>query len=349
MAEENRYSANELREIMFEKDTLRPRDLADGLGIGEAALVAAQVGHGAIPIKASPDDIMPKLAPIGDVMALTRNNSAVIEKVGTYNNYQGGKHASMVLGDEIDLRLFPSHWVHAFAVETEAKSGLRKSIQVFDAAGDAVHKIYARDGSDLAAWDEMVGRISTGSTADTLDLSERRPIEAPKGDMAKASTLRAEWSKMTDTHQFFRLTSKLKMNRLGAYRIVGAPHATALDPSAFNSALLGLSKAEVPIILFVGNKGCIEIHWGPMLKMKEMGPWQNVLDPRFNLHLRQDHIVEVWRVEKPTRRGMAVSLECFDKDGRIIAQLFGHRRETDAADHYPAFLHTIKDLPELST
>jgi hypothetical protein len=35
---------------------------------------------------------------------------------------------------------------------------------------------------------------------------------------------------------------------------------------------------------FVGNRGCIQIHTGPVKNIKIMGPWLNVMDPGFNLH-----------------------------------------------------------------
>ena len=56
-----------------------------------------------------------------------------------------------------------------------------------------------------------------------------------------------------------------------------------------------------------------------------MGPSLNVLDPGFNLHLRADQLAEVWLVKKPTRHGMAVSIEAFDAEGMIIVQIFGQR------------------------
>ncbi len=104
---------------------------------------------------------------------------------------------------------------------------------------------------------------------------------------------------MTDTHQFLRLVSRLKINRLGAYRIAGAPFAVPLDPSALNAALIACAGSAVPVMIFVGNAGCIQIHGGRIETLKEMGPWQNVLDPRFNLHLRLDQVAELWLVESP--------------------------------------------------
>ena len=73
-------------------------------------------------------------------MALTRNEACVIEKDGMYSDYHPGEHATMTLNEGIDLRMFPRHWAHAYAVEEETEAGCRRSVQVFDAAGDAVHK-----------------------------------------------------------------------------------------------------------------------------------------------------------------------------------------------------------------
>jgi putative hemin transport protein len=52
----------------------------------------------------------------------------------------------------------------------------------------------------------------------------------------------------------------------------------------------------------------------------------NVLDPGFNLHLREDHIASAWVVKKPTVDGLVTSLELFDAQGDTIAMFFGERK-----------------------
>jgi putative hemin transport protein len=91
------------------------------------------------------------------------------------------------------------------------------------------------------------------------------------------------------------------------------------------SFFTAVSEAKQKVILFVGNRANIQIHWGEMENIKVMGPWLNVLDPRFNLHLRDDHVAEVYVIEKPTKRGPAVSIEAFSADGGLIFQCFGER------------------------
>ena len=66
------------------------------------------------------------------------------------------------------------------------------------------------------------------------------------------------------------------------------------------------------------------------------------MDPGFNLHLRSDHIAEVYEVRKPTKRGEALSVEAFDKDGAIILQIFGMR--TKDADHVADFGALVQGL-----
>jgi len=336
---------DEIRAFRTEHSSMRERDLADKLNISEAQLIAAYCGETTVRVDAHPDKIMGAAQTLGEVMALTRNPSCVHEKVGVYDNYHPGPHASMILTEDIDLRIFPSRWQHAFMVEKETDTGTRRSLQVFDAAGDAVHKIFLRDGSDVAAFDRAKTELRLEDQSQTLNVGMREPEEVPKSNIEKLDILQKEWTRMTDTHQFMRLTSKLKMNRLGAYRIAGEPFTRALAPASVNAMLRQVAASELEIMVFTGNRGCIQIHSGPIETLKSMGPWQNVLDPRFNLHLRLDHIAEAWAVEKPTQRGPAVSVEAFNADGGLIFQVFGVGNE--GRDCRPAWGKLVASLEGL--
>lgn len=338
-------TAAEIRSAITDNPKLRARDLADKIGVPEAQLLAARIGQGVTRIDAHPDRIIPAAYTLGEVMALTRNPSCVSEKVGIYENYHPGPHAAMVLTHDIDLRIFPSQWVHGFAVETETDHGVKRSLQIFDAAGDAIHKIHLRDGSNLSAWDRAKVDLALESGSDLLDLDERKPPEGAKSQPDKLDILRKEWLRMTDTHQFLRLCSKLKMNRLGAYRIAGAPHARALAPSAVPQMLEGVRDSGLEFMMFVGNRGCIQIHNGPIKTLKPMGPWLNILDPGHDMHLRQDHVAEVWAVDKPTQRGAALSVEAFDAAGNLIFQAFPVAKDDN--DHRPAWRALFETLHPL--
>lgn len=301
--------------------TLRPRDLAQQLGLPEAALAQAHLGCGATRIDPAPGRLIPAVTALGEVMALTRNESCVIEKVGTYNAFHDGRHAAMTTDPEIDLRMFPRHWVHGYAMERDG----HRSVQVFDGAGDAVHKIHLRPQSDLAAWRALCRDLARPGHEGLSDFGPRAPAEPPRAAGDRADALRAGWAAMTDTHQFNALIGRLAMNRLGAYRLVGRPHARPLAVAALEAMLRAVHAGGHRVMLFVGNPGCIQIHSGAIGPLRPSGPWLNILDSRFNLHLRADHVAEVWAVRKPTRQGAALSVEAFDKQGALILQGFGLR------------------------
>ena len=63
-----------------------------------------------------------------------------------------------------------------------------------------------------------------------------------------------------------------------------------------------------------------------MQHVKVVGPWLNVLDAGFNLHLRTDRVASAWVVRKPTADGVVTSLELFDAAGETIAMFFGKRK-----------------------
>lgn len=340
------YTTAALRD-MLNSDSARPFDLAARLDLPEARLVAAQVGHGATRIDARPGRLIPAVQALGEVMALTRNRSCVIEKIGTYNDFHDGDHAAMTLDAEIDTRMFPRHWVHAFALERQTESGIRRSVQVFDAAGDAIHKVHLREGSDLEAWQALQRDLALEDQSDSGEFAARAAVESAKSAPERADVLRREWSEMTDTHQFNTLIRRLKMNRLGAYRIVGAPYVRPLATDAVPALLEQVHAGGVGIMFFVGNQGCIEIHSGRIETLKPMGPWLNVLDARFNLHLRGDHVAEVWAVDKPTKRGPAISVEAFDAEGALIFQCFGLRPEKGGnAEEWAALVDGLPALAE---
>ncbi|WP_417254315.1 hemin-degrading factor [Celeribacter sp.] len=342
-------SPEDIRRAKADNTDKRDRDLADSLGISEAELVAAHVGDTqdgmtVTRIAHHPDEVMPRLTALGEVMSLTRNASCVHERVGTFEDYKSGPHAAMVLGKEIDTRIFPKFWAYGFAIENETPKGLRRTLQFFDQSGDALQKIFLRDTSNQDAWQPLVDVLRLEVQSPKITVAPRPPVEGAKINAEKRDDLVEGWKGLTDTHQFNRLVSKLGMNRLGAYRLAGAPFVRKIAPSAVESFLNVTSEARQKVILFVGNRGHIQIHWGTLDTIKPMGPWLNVLDPRFNLHLRGDHIAEVYVVDKPTKRGPAVSLEAFDAEGGLIFQCFGQR--ADDTDDLTQWHDILANLPE---
>ena len=267
-------------------------------------------------------------AELGEVMALTRNESAVHEKIGVFENITPGKHASIVLGENIDLRIFPGAWAHGFAVTKTDGDTVRRSLQFFDKQGTAVHKVHLRPASNLDAYNSIVEAFRLEDQSQEF-AAEPKIESIADGAVVPVdvAALRDEWSKMTDTHQFHGLLRKLKVGRREALQSVGEDYAWKLQPQAVEDMLRQSASIQVPIMCFVGNHGIIQIHSGPVDNIQTMGPWLNIMDPTLHLHLRSDHLAEIWAVRKPTADGHVTSLEALDAKGDMVIQFFGKRKE----------------------
>ncbi|MEZ4381327.1 MAG: ChuX/HutX family heme-like substrate-binding protein [Nannocystaceae bacterium] len=301
---------------------LRIRDAAARLGVSEAALRATECGGAVLRLVDDWRGILCRLPLLGEVMALTRNEAAVHEKTGEYVAPEFGGGHGLVLGAAIDLRLFLRQWAFGFAhVEAE-----RTSLHFFDAHGDAVHKIYTRDGTDLDELRKLIN-IYADEPKTAVATTPRPARGRPRADAEiDADGLRRAWLGMQDTHEFFAILRAHGAARVQALRLAPPGYARRVDPASLDVALYGAAATALPIMVFVGNPGCIQIHTGQVARIVPMGPWINVLDPAFNLHLRRDRIDQAWVVRKPTADGIVTSLELYDADGDAIAYVFGERK-----------------------
>ncbi|WP_293336013.1 ChuX/HutX family heme-like substrate-binding protein [Parvibaculum sp.] len=331
--------------ILAEEPKLRARNLAERLGITEAELVALGSAEAEITqLRPEWQQIIASVGALGRVMALTRNESAVHERKGVYGELEGGGHVGLIVGDDIDLRIFFSHWKFGFAqVERMEDGNLRRSLQFFDGHGMAIHKIYQTEQTDIAAFDALIERFATEASPVEVKARPERRKARPDSDIDVAG-FRAAWDTMKDTHEFHGLLNKFKVERIQGLRLAGEGRAVRVPASALRAACEAANSRDVPIMVFVGNHGMIQIHTGPVENLKPMAPWFNVLDEKFNLHLREDHIDSAWVVWKPTEDGTVTSLEIFDKDGALIATLFGKRRPGIPEDE--AWREIVNGLPE---
>ncbi|MDF4405503.1 ChuX/HutX family heme-like substrate-binding protein, partial [Vibrio parahaemolyticus] len=134
------------------------RDLAAYLNISEAQLLHSRVGHDkAARLEVDAPTLLTELAAVGQVKAITRNEYVVHEQVGRYDNATFSPHGGLILNPRaLDLRMFFSHWDAIFALTEDTKHGERHSIQFFDKQGDALHKVYTTDETDMTAWQALI-------------------------------------------------------------------------------------------------------------------------------------------------------------------------------------------------
>lgn len=316
----------------------RIRDAAAALGVSEAELLDAR-GARQGNTRLDPAGIRPilrGLGGLGTVMVLTRNESVVHEKTGRYEDIHVGEGAvGLCVGHDLDLRYFLGHWHHVFLVEGAGRDGALTSVQFFDAAGDAIHKVYPRTPEGVAALHALVAPFRPPAEMAPLAVVPRVAADAcgtavpgPDADAegVDVAAFRADWAALKDTHDFIKLLRVHTVDRRRALRLAGEAFAFPVAPGLLTETLHSAAAGEVPLMVFAGNHGCLQIHSGPVRRVRAMGPWINVLDGDFDLHVRQDRLVEAWWVRKPTADGDVHALEFFDDSGVLAIQLFGVRK-----------------------
>ena len=166
-------------------------------------------------------------------------------------------------------------------------------------------KVYTTDATDSAAWQALIAE-QTQSTPTPLAL---RPVEnARYAETADGAALEKEWRAMTDVHQFFVLLRKYNLSRQQAFRLVSDDLACRIDTEALPRLLETIQQDGNEFMIFVGNRGCVQIFTGTLEKLTPMRGWINIFNSTFTLHLREETIDEVWVTRKPTVDGHVTSV-----------------------------------------
>jgi putative hemin transport protein len=314
-------------DLKKQQPQLRARDAAQKLGVSEAELIASTIGSDAIRLNQNFAEIIIACKSLGKVMSLTRNEGCVLEHKGNFQKIdlmgQAHNQVATVIGP-IEQRIFFSGWKFGFAVTNETPRGTMRSFQFYDKAGDAVLKIFLQEKSNQDAYEQILIDFKSEDQSPELD------VEAfPKSDYAKQIDLEAfskDWENMKDTHDFFGMLRKYNVHRLDAVKWINDKWAYEVDRLSARKIVETASAEKMPIMIFAGNKGNIQIHQGKVRTIRQMGNWLNVMDPDFNMHLNEDIIESAFVVHKNTSDGLVSSLELFDKEGEMIAQFFGLRK-----------------------
>ncbi|MFV0336988.1 MAG: hemin-degrading factor [Chthoniobacterales bacterium] len=327
--------AEQWQNLLADKPKTRIRDAATQLGVSEAELLATRCGgKGVTRLEGDFQKLFNEFQKLGRIMCLTRNEDAVHERYGEFSTAEFFGHVGQVVGPDIDLRLFPAYINLAFFVLDETPEGPRKSFQIFDAAGDAVHKVYLQAESDHAAADALVKEYTSAnqSTEQAVKPYPASPAPLPDSEI-DAEGLQKAWLALEDTHGFYGILRRFRVTREQALRLAPEGYAYRVSLGSTRKMLETASADKTPIMVFVGSRGCIQIHTGPVDNIKMFGEeWLNVLDPDFSMHLREPSIAGAWVVKKPTKDGDITALEIYDKDGEEIALFFGKRKPGQPED-----------------
>lgn len=314
----------------------RHRDIADEIGISEGALIAAHAGltqtDSSSPMRATRlepawPQLIASLSSLGRLMALTRNASCVHETTGIYSNTSHNGQTGSVQGEGIDVALFYQQWAHGFGVVEQTTHGLQRSLQFFDAQGTAIHKVFMTPSSDLNAYANLIETWTAPDQTPGVPPPLRAEATSQRVDAeVNVAELHRAWDALRYAHDFECLLHQFGITHQQALRLADPLYTQMAETDDCQSLLHAAAAHAIPIKVLTGNAGALQSHTGLIKRVVAMGPWINVLDPAFNLHLREDDIASAWVVKKPTVHGLVTSLELFDANGEAIAMFYGAQK-----------------------
>lgn len=326
--------------LLAENPGLRIRNAATRLGVSELELLLTrEQGVDAL----TPDfgALLSELDPVGDVMILTRNDQVVHEVTGAFRKFTvtGRGTMGLAVGD-IDVRAFLNNWAYGYLVREDSGDHSRRSLQFFDCYGRAIHKIYMTDATDRAAWDDLLSRyLDPRTEAPELEAApEPEPRTSP--DSVDVAALRKDWSGLKDVHHFHAMLKRNQVDRMTALELVGDAWVRPLEsePEGENCALdhllMQVRDSQCPVMVFVGNRGMVQIFTGTVTRLLRTGPWMNVLDKGFSLHADTHHITRWFVVRRPSADGVVTSVEGYNRDGELVITVFGQRKPGQPESHH---------------
>lgn len=342
-----RTAASDLRAALAAYQAEHPgthrRDAARALGVSEATLLAATVDDVVRLDDGRWAELVAALPRVGRVKTMTRNEEFVIEEIGVYDGIEFFGQVGQGVAPGFDLRIFLARWGAAFAVTEETARGTRRSIQIFDRAGASVHKCFIESGEGAAAFAELVDEFRAADQPGSLDFTPFPDKTYRPAAEVDPEAFRREWDAMRDTHDFFGLLGRHQIRRTDGLRLAGDSRAERVRADSFEAFLGQVSETGLPIMIFVGNPGMIQIYSGPVRRVVRARGWLNILDPGFNLHIRDEEIAEAWVVRKPVPEGIVTSLELYDAEGQDLAIIFSVRE--DGAEECDEWRGLLAGLP----
>jgi putative hemin transport protein len=271
-------------EILEQAPGLRIREAARRLGTAEAELLRAcatageetgcPAGFAVTELACRPREVLGALSGAGPMLALTRNEAVVHEREGSYEGLVARQPSQQMpheaeptephaerLGEELVVANRSLHlalWLQTcrscFAVSVPSGGRRLRGIQFFDASGTAVHKAYLREGSDEQAYERV--------------LSQYAVTPAWGGRSAEPEGAPAH----------------------GASPIGGSGDDVLSDPGAYRAFFEEIRRRNAEVSIEVANRGARQSYRGTIVRLKRARGWFNILDPGFNLHIREDRV-----------------------------------------------------------
>ncbi|MGR9046847.1 MAG: ChuX/HutX family heme-like substrate-binding protein [Gammaproteobacteria bacterium] len=306
--------------------------IATALRVSEAELVAAHCGHTATRLMPAWSQMVLDLQSFGKVSAKTRNAGALLQHTGHYQNIECNRDMAIVHGHNLEAGFNFTHWHSAFAVEEKTEHGPHHSLKFYDGQGAAVHEIRMTRHSCLSAYRSFIRNYKAPDNFAAPLVASPLPPAPGSNDPITAEKLQRHWQTFKKVQDFSQLLTHHGLTRYQALQLAGPRFAVAIKPAVFLEFMRTLADIALPVMIYINNKGSVQIHHGSLETIKVFGATLSILNECSELHFNVSRLDSVWVVKKPLESGLLSSLELYDAQKQPIALIYGRSDDDTEED-----------------
>lgn len=273
----------------------------------------------------------------GAIRARTESGGVTIEQTGSVEAYnlRGEGRIGSVVQDDLDLRFLFRHWVGGLVHSAHT------TVDFIDTSGAICVSVHAANDAARTTIEAVANRFE-GPAPDIAPNQQRPSLK--RDDEVDSDALLSDWRSMQNVHHFEALLGKHNVGRLQALRLVGGEFARELPAQAFEALLDRLKDNGQEIMVFVANRGMVQIYSGPASDRKRAGHGWEIEHGQSKLYVPDTALHGLWLVHKPTAAGIITSLEFVrDDSDQSVASIFGRHPHGDAQP--TEWLELLESLP----
>ncbi len=252
---------SEWKKFRSENKNIRIRDAASKMGVSEAEILSTEIGDSVSYLSISDFSLFLKdILCVDKLMILIRSKIVVHENIIESKNVKLTENQIVDINGLIVLDFDSSHFKYAFFQnKLHAKRQLR-SFQIFNKKGDAVVKIYLKS-KDIDIFDNIA-----------LKYESKYNYELQSG--VNVNHLIQEHPNIVF---YFDKNNSI-------------PEIIEVSNQSLRVLLDAASNIKLPIQIHGLGVGSVQYHRDIVKNIVDYGPWVNVIDKKFNLHVLESEI-----------------------------------------------------------
>ena len=270
---------------------LRIRDIANHLNVSEAELLSLDANKNVKFLSINNFEFFFNkiLSQIDKVMFLIRTDFVVHEKIVTANEFICKKNSVLNKKDNSLLIKFNSEiFTYIFYENKKHNNRNLKSFQFFDQNGTSILKIYLKGKKD----------VEFESIANDYKVKYDFEIQ-------KNVSLTTKQNTSLISHDMDLFNSKPKINQKEL-------------KLSLRELLTVLSEKAIPIQLYAFGIDCVQYHRDIIKNIVDYGPWLNVMDKNFNIHILENKIIKNILTEYVSKNNKRYSADFYDTNNDFV-------------------------------